>query len=399
MRIPRTFRRRLGAVLLSVSTSAGAVATLAGTAAGPAAAAEETQITTVAGSTTALPPTSLAAPRTVAVDNLGDIYFTDTDNHMIRKVNPATGVVVNVAGTGTDGDGDGAGVALLSELRRPHGVAVDNSGHVYVADSPNHRIRKVTLATGQVETVAGTGKSGFSGDGGPATEAKLDRPRFLIVAPDGSLIIADTDNRRIRRVDLAGIISTIAGTGATGYSGDGGPATGAALDDPRGLALDSAGNLYVSNAEGSPRPTVRRITPAGTISTVAGGNPRGFSGDGGPATAARLDEPRSIAIFDQNLYIADSANHRIRRVDLGTGIIETVAGTGKAGFGGDGGPATAALLADPRGVGVTPTGAVVVADTGNNRVRMFGASGNGPLPLLPPLVPGGGSRRSTGAPF
>ena len=333
-------------------------------------------ITTIAGGRTALTPdggfATLAQPRTAAVAANGDVYFTDTYHHQIRRLDPS-GVVTNVAGNGYAGSGGDGGPATEASLDTPHGVAVDNRGHVFVADSPNHRIRMIDLASGTIRTVAGTGQEGFGGDGGPATSARLNRPRFLIVAPDGSLIIADTANYRVRRVDPAGIITTIAGTGVAGYSGDGGPATAARLDDPRGLALDGAGNLYVSNAEGSPVPAVRRIDPAGTITTVAGGHPKGFAGDGGPATAARLNEPRSIAIWGSTLFIADSMNHRIRAVDLRTGVIRTVAGTGNSTFGGDGGPAATARLAEPRGVAVTPDGDVIVADTGNDRLRRFGA--------------------------
>ena len=255
--------------------------------------------------------------------------------------------------------------------------------------------------------MAGTGQEGFSGDGGPAAAAKLNRPRFLIVAPDGSLLIADTANYRVRRVNPAGIITTIAGTGAAGYSGDGGPATAARLDDPRGLALDAAGNLYVSNAEGSPVPTVRRIDPAGIITTVAGGRPAGFAGDGGPATEARLHEPRSIAIWRSTLYIADSMNDRIRAVDLRTGLIRTVAGTGASTYGGDAGPAAAAKIAEPRGVAVTGDGDVIVIDTGNDRLRRIDLDGveppGGPVGAAsqpgaqsgpPPAAPTASARRA-----
>src|SRR5581483_3891397 len=181
-----------------------------------------------------------------------------------------------------------------------------------------------------------------------------------------------------------GIITTIAGTGVAGYAGDGGPATDARLDDPRGLAFDRAGNLYVSNAEGSPVPSVRRIDPAGIITTVAAGRPAGFGGAGGPATDARLNEPRSIAVHGSTLYIADSLNDRIRAVDLGTGLIRSVAGTGTAGFGGDGGPAVNARLAEPRGVAVTPDGDVIVVETNNDRLRRIAAARPGAAPALTP---------------
>jgi sugar lactone lactonase YvrE len=332
--------------------------------------------------------TGLAQPRTAAVAANGDVYITDTYHHQIRRLD-RVGVMTTIAGDGYAGSSGDGGQAVEASLDTPHGVAVDNRGHVFIADSPNHRVRMVDLTTGIIRTVAGTGQEGFSGDGGPATAARLNRPRFLIVAPDGSLIIADTANYRVRRVDPAGTITTIAGTGQAGYSGDGGPATAARLDDPRGLALDAAGNLYVSNAEGSPVPSVRRIDPAGVITTVAGGRPKGFAGDGGPATEARLNEPRSIAIWRSTLYIADSMNNRIRAVDLTSGVIRTVAGTGAHGFGGDGGPAESAKLAEPRGVAVTPEGDVIVVDTGNDRLRSIDLGS-----LVPPSAPAADSRPS-----
>ncbi len=289
----------------------------------PAAAATAV-ISTMAGGRTATLPgggfAQLEQPRTAAVAANGDVYFTDTYHHQIRRLDRA-GVMTTIAGNGYAGSSGDGGPATEASLNTPHGVAVDNRGHVFIADSPNHRIRRVDLATGTITTVAGTGQEGFGGDGGPATAARLNRPRFLIVAPDGSLIIADTANYRVRRVDPAGTITTIAGTGQAGYSGDGGPAMAARFDDPRGLALDAAGNLYVSNAEGSPVPSVRRIDPAGIITTVAGGRPAGFGGDGGPAVQARLHEPRSIAVWDTTLYIADSMNDRVRAVDIRSGVI------------------------------------------------------------------------------
>ena len=366
--------RRVGRALGIVITAAAALPI----ASQPASATGVGTIMTIAGGQTATTPDGsfarLNQPRTAAVAANGDVFFTDTYHHQIRRMDRA-GVVTTIAGRGSAGDSGDGGPATAAALNTPHGVAVDNRGNVFIADSPNHRIRKVDLATGVITTVAGTGQEGFSGDGGPAAAAKLARPRFLIVAPDGSLLIADTANYRVRRVNPAGIITTIAGSGAPGYSGDGGPATAARFDDPRGLALDAAGNLYVSNAEGSPVPAVRRIDPAGIITTVAGGRPAGFAGDGGPATEARLHEPRSIAIWRSTLYVADSMNDRIRAVDLRTGLIHTVAGTGASAYGGDDGPAAAAKIAEPRGVAVTGDGDVIVIDTGNDRLRRIDLDG------------------------
>ena len=340
----------------------------------PASGADPAIITTIAGDGVGRTPDGrevlLSAPRTAAVDAAGIIWFTDTGHNQIKRLDPATGVVSVVAGNGLAGAlGDG-GPATAARLDMPHGVAVDNRGHVYVADSANNRIRMISLDTGVITTVAGAGGAGFSGDGGSAVAALLNHPRFMVVAPDGSLVVADTENYRVRRIDTNGVITTIAGTGRRGYSGDGGPAIFADLDDPRGLALDTDGSLYISGAEGAPLPAVRRVDPAGVITTIAGGLSAGFSGDGGPATTAALNSPRSIALWGRDLYIADSDNSRIRRVDLTSGIIETVAGTGVFGYSGDGGDALRAKVDQPRGIAVTPGGDLVIGDTRNGRLRM-----------------------------
>jgi hypothetical protein len=383
--------RRMRPLLLAVAVAAAALP-LAGRL-GPAVGAEPAIITTIAGQGIGRTPYGLAAdlsgPRTAAVDSTGMIWFTDTGHHQIKRLDPATGLVTIVAGTGLAGAlGDGR-AAVAASLDMPHGVAVDNRGGIYIADSANNRIRLVNQATGLITTVAGTGRPGFRGDGGPATTAEIDHPRFVVVAPDGSLIIADTGNHRIRRVDPSGVISTVAGTGRPGLSGDGGPAIAADLDDPRGLALAADGTLYVVGGEGVPRPSVRRIDRAGIITTVAGGLPAGYSGDGGPATAAALNSPRSIALWGTDLYIADSDNSRIRHVDLSTGIIRTVVGTGTFGYGGDHGPATQAQIHQPRGVAVTPTGDLVIGDTLNSRLRLvrFNRPAAPPVPEPVPLEP------------
>jgi len=310
---------------------------------------------------------SLWGPRGVAVDAAGNLYIADYDNHRIRKVTPA-GTITTVAGTGQQGYSGDGGPATSASLYGPQGVALDAAGNLYIAEYNNHRIRKVTVA-GTITTVAGNGQKGYSGDGGPATAASLYYPRAVAVDAAGNLYIADDRNNRIRKVTPAGTITTVAGNGQSGYSGDGGPATAASLH-LTGVAVDAAGNLYI--ADGS---RVRKVTPAGTITTLAGNGQFKYGGDGGLAAAASLNEPGGVALDAAgNLYTADSFNSRIRKVTPG-GTIATVAGNGQSGYSGDGGPATAASLTYPSGVAVDAAGNLYIGDMWNGRIRKVTPAG------------------------
>lgn len=252
-------------------------------------------------------------------------------------------------------------------LVQPAYLGADGQGTVYISDVYFHTVLRLT-SDGELTVLAGTGEPGFRGDGGPANEASLNNPRAVAVAANGDVYIADATNARIRRVAAeTGIITTVAGTGAGAATGDGGPARQAALGSPAGLAFDGLGRLYVSDLVNH---VVRRIDEAGVITTVAGSRQLGFTGDNGPAVEARLFQPQSIAVDGNgNLYICDTANQRIRRVD-GAGRITTLAGDGNLGFAGDNGPAVAARFSNPNGVAAGPDGSVYIADTSNGRIRV-----------------------------
>jgi sugar lactone lactonase YvrE len=310
----------------------------------------------------------LAHPSGVAVDRQGNVYIADSTNNRVRKVSNAT--ITTIAGTGKPGvwgfSGDG-GPATSAKLRSPEGVAVDRNGNVYIADTGNNRVRKVNRA-GTITTIAGTGIPGSSGDGGPAISAQLWLPMGVALDIEANLYIADTQNNRVRKVDRGGTITTIAGTGQWGLSGDGGPATSAQLRLTTGVAVDGRGNIYIADFEND---RVRKVDRGGTITTIAGTD-GGFSGDGGPAVSARLWRPDAVAVdIQRNVYIADRYNQRVRKVGP-SGTITTIAGTGKpgvGGFSGDGGRATAAYLSFPAGVAVDERGNVYIADQSNQRVR------------------------------
>lgn len=306
----------------------------------------------------------LSFPGGVAVDNLGDVYIADSDNNRIRKVD-THGVISTVAGTGVAGfTGDGA-LAVNAKLYFPQEVAVDNLGNLFIADMENSRIRKVDT-NGIITTVAGTALYGYSGDGGPATNASLAFP--LSVTPDnlGNLYIADTQNSRIRKVNANGIITTVAGTNTTGFSGDGGPANVAVLNHPGQVALDSTGNLFIADSSNH---RIRKVDTNGIITTVAGGGGAGFSGDGHAATNAQLGLPAAVAVDSiGDLFILDTGNARVRKVDT-SGVIFTVAGSSGIGYSGDGGPATSATLSKPSGIALDSLGNLFIADTDNSRIR------------------------------
>ena len=306
----------------------------------------------------------------MAVDGTGNVYIQDFSR--IRKVD-ASSIIDTIAGGGEKGVGGDGVPAAGTFLDQPRGVAVDAAGNIYIAEWGRHRIRKIDTL-GFIHTIAGTGESGFSGDGVPATSAMLAFPLGVAVDTAGNVYIADALNHRIRRIDILGVIETIAGSGDgvseenfTGdYGGDSGPATGALLARPDDIAVDDMGNVYIADTFNH---RIRKVDASGIIDTIAGTGEIGFDGDGGPATEAWLDEPRGVATDGAgNLYIADAGNNRIRKVDA-TGTITTIAGTGGIGVDGDGGPATSALLASPGGVALDAAGNVFIADMVNHRIR------------------------------
>ena len=338
-------------------------------------------ITTVAGEGVTTNNIYFYEPTGVAVDSSGNFYIANSRENQVHKVD-TNGSASTVAGTYENGYSGDGGAATDAQLSYPINIAVDSSGNLYIADQYNHRIRKVDKS-GIINTVAGDGTYGYSGDGAAATSAKMRYPAGVAVDSSGNLYIADMYNHRIRKVATNGIISTVAGSGTAGNSGDGGAAISASLNYPYGIAVDSSGNLYIADTENH---SIRKVGTNGVISTVAGIGTFGYHGDGGAATSAALTYPTSVAIDSSgNLYIADQYNHRIRKVDT-SGIISTVAGTGTFGGyyhsgsydNGDGGAAINAQLSSPEGVAVDSSGNLYIADTFGNRIRKVELGTNAP---------------------
>lgn len=310
-------------------------------------------------------------PSAIAYDSAGNLYIAETQRHVIRRVD-ALGNIATFAGDGTQGFSGDGGPATGAQLNSPQGVAVDGGGNVYISDSGNNRVRRVDAMTKTLRTVAGDDVAGSTGDGGPAASASLNLPRAICLDPAGkNLFIADTRNHRIRHVDLAtGTIDTFAGDGVQGLSGDGTLATSASLDSPESIALDHNGNLYLADTHNQ---RLRRISvDTKTISTVAGPGATVTSAAAGPVAATSLSLPSGLAADSVgNIYIADSGNHRLLRMDHTSGLITIAAGSSTQGFAGDAGPATLASLDSPRAIALSPGGLVSIADSGNQRVRQL----------------------------
>ncbi|MFF3270955.1 NHL repeat-containing protein [Streptomyces chrestomyceticus] len=308
--------------------------------------------------------TQLNWPHDVALDKNGNLYIAERNSHRVRKVTPADSITT-VAGNGQAGYVSDGGPATATQLNNPASVAVDDAGNLYIADMNNHRIRKVT-PNGIITTVAGNGQAGYVSDGGPATATQLNTPHGVAVDGQGNLYIADWGNHRIRKVDANGIITTVAGNGQAGYGSDGGPATATKLYYPGGVEADRNGNIFVADTYNH---RIRKVDARGIITTVAGTGTPGYVSDGGPAISTPINYPVGITVDDTgNFYLGETNNQRVRKVDT-NGIITTVAGNGIAGYVDDGGPAADTRLYNPRGVALDRAGNLYIADGSNARVR------------------------------
>ncbi len=375
---PTTPGLRAGAVqLIAIDNTPAGTSYINGVGVGPALAFTPGIISTLAGNGTPgylgdngqATGAEMSAPTGVTMDGAGNLYIADSQNNRVRKVSP-TGAITTVAGTGTAGYSGDNNPAISATLNGPRGVALDGAGNLYISDTNNNVVRQVST-TGIITTIAGTGTLGYIGYGGPATTAQLASPYGLTVDGGGNLYIADSGNSVVRKVTPSGLITTVAGVGISGYSGNGGSATRAELASPNGVAVDTAGNLYIADSGNN---VIRKVNAGGTITTIVGNGTSGYLGDGGAATSAELASPAGVAIDTAgNLYIADTANAAVREVST-TGTINTVAGYGLSAYTGDAGPATYATLNGPTSVAVSGLGNMYIADAANNVVRKVNVS-------------------------
>lgn len=395
-------------------------------AAGNTTSAFATQQATPTGAGWAAGRSSLWAPVALALDGRGNLYITDDGNRAVRRIAVSTGIISTVFGPPSPGE-DRALVGASTEvprtddprhpvITRPAGLAVDAAARLYVVDSATHAVLRVNLAAGGTETIAGSGLPGYAGDGGPAAQARLSSPAGIALDRKGNLYVADRGNHCVRRVDARrGVITTLAGNGAPGASGDGKQASMAQLRDPVAVAVGRNGDLFIADlgnarirrvdgrtgvistpkgldsvaataiavaedgallvADGG-KGTVFRRSRTGETRTIAGNGRVGYTGDGGPATESFLSAPASLARDSAGrLYVSELTGHRVRRIDSKSGVISTVAGTGQAGYSGDGSRAAAARLNHPTGIGLHPDGSLLIADTDNHRVRRVGLDG------------------------
>lgn len=299
----------------------------------------------------------------------GWLYVTEVDNHRLRRIDLASGRVETVAGTGEQGYSGDGGPATQATLDEPYEVRFDSAGNIYFVERLNHIVRRIDAETGVITTVAGTGEAGFNGDDRPATEAQLHQPHSIVLDEQaGQLYIADIRNHRIRRVDLgSNTITTVAGNGEREMPVDGAEAAGRPMIGPRALYLRD-GVLWIALREGHSFWTLD--LESGRLRHIGGTGERGYSGDGGPAKEATFNGPKGIALDEAgNLYIVDTENQAIRRIDAESGKVTTIAGSGERGYGGDGGPATQAKLDRPHGICVGPDGHVYIGDSETHRVR------------------------------
>ncbi|MBC7554835.1 MAG: T9SS type A sorting domain-containing protein [Taibaiella sp.] len=311
---------------------------------------------------------SLSRPSNLCFDGAGSLLIVDGHNMRIRKVTIA-GIITTIAGTGTIGYSGDGGMATAAQLNAPNGVTTDKNGNIYITEAT--RIRKINTA-GIITTIAGNGTLGYSGDGGAATAATM-KAVAVTVDSIGNIFIADGGNHCIRKVNSSGIISTIAGNGTLGFSGDGGPASAAQLYGPGSIAFDRAGNMYIVDGLNL---RIRKIDTAGIVTTIAGNGTNMASGDGGPASTATISNAPAIALdAADNIYFPQSTGGVVRKIDHITGIITSVAGNGTlCGFSGDGGPAVSAEMCGPVGLAIDATGRVYFTDTKNHRVRRLSST-------------------------